>query len=69
MILHELELETEASATNWEFLRPLISKAFWGWYSLHADRKLTTIKWLFISKTIYARDLESVFILLFGPRI
>jgi len=68
MILREVNLEGAESSTDLDFIRELISKAFWAWYALNTDRNLTTLKWWIFRKTFRVSDLAPVFELLFGPR-
>ena len=51
--------------------KAILAQAFWRWYELHRDDKVTAIKWLFVRKTIYLRDLHAAFELIFGqePRL
>jgi hypothetical protein len=48
-------------------VRALVGSMFWKWYHEHQDQKVTTIRVWFISKTVYVRDLQAIFVLLFGP--
>ena len=50
-------------------IRSKISAIFWLWFYSHQDERVTTVKVWFISKTLYVRDLRSIFILLFGPEL
>ena len=68
MILDEIDvtpLEAESTSDN---VRKVISVLFWTWYATNTDRKITTVKWWVFRKTLFVRDLESIFELLFGPR-
>jgi len=67
MILREVNLTGVEESQDLDFIRELISKAFWAWYALNTERKITTIRWWVIRKTVYVKDLSGVFELLFGP--
>jgi len=63
------EINTQNAAIPRELMdlaREIIKMGFWQWYVEHNMMKITTIKWLFVRKTIYVRDLHSVFVMLFG---
>jgi hypothetical protein len=66
MVLDELDLSEVAQESSTEALKLLISTLFWTWFQTNQDHKITTVKWWFIRKTIYVKDLEGVFELLFG---
>lgn len=68
MVLDELDLSEVAQESNTDRLKFIIAGLFWTWYDANKDDKLVTIRKWFISKTIYLRDLEGVFVLLFGHR-
>jgi hypothetical protein len=65
--LRELDLSSLEKEAEQAFLRQAISTLFWGWFESNRDRKVTTINWWFIRKTLYVRDLFGVFEILFGP--
>jgi hypothetical protein len=50
-----------------QFVMETVSKLFWRWYHEHKDNKLVKVGWWIFHKTIYLRDLHSVFEMLFGP--
>lgn len=50
-----------------EQTKAFINKLFWEWFHQNYNRKLTTIKFWIISKSIYVRDLRDIFTILFGP--
>ena len=66
MVLDELDLTEVAEEKHEGNIKAIISILFWTWYASNLDRKVLTIKKWFISKTVYVRDLEGVFELLFG---
>ena len=66
-ILNELDVSTLSAAQDESVIRELVSGLFWAWYASNVDKKITSLKWWIFRKTIYVRDLESVFELLFGP--
>ena len=66
-VLRELDVSQIAQSSNEQFIREVVSKLFWTWYFSNQDRKITTVKVWFITKTIYVRDIRGVFELLFGP--
>lgn len=65
--LDEMAVGRLSSATSPDIIKQIINEMFWNWYVLYQNKKVTTVKVWFISKTIYVRDLESVFVLLVGP--
>lgn len=65
--IDEMAVGALATETNTERIKQLINNMFWSWYVLHQNNKVTTVRVWFISKTVYVRDLESVFTLLVGP--
>lgn len=66
--VEEIDTTGLANTTNEDEIRKSISAMFWMWYQTHAEQKVTTVKFWFISKTVYVRDLHSLFQLLFGPQ-
>jgi hypothetical protein len=66
-IVHEVNLSLVAKETNERIVRELLGAIFWSWFWANRDRKLTTVKWWVLRKTFTVRDLEHVFVLLFGP--
>lgn len=65
-IVHELNLNAVAHATDQRIIRELLGSIFWSWFFVNEDRVLTTIRWWVIRKTFRVRDLRDVFVLLFG---
>lgn len=65
--ISEINFSALSQETKENIIRQLVGKLFWEWYYGNLDRKLTTIRWWFIRKTIYVRDLYGVFEILFGP--
>jgi hypothetical protein len=66
-VLHELDVSSIAKSANEAFIREMVSKLFWTWYFSNQDKKLTTVSWWIVKKTIYVRDIRGVFEILFGP--
>ena len=66
-VLNELDVSQLSAASNEQLIREIVGKLFWTWYFANQDRKITTIRVWFISKTLYVRDIRGVFELLFGP--
>lgn len=48
-------------------VRRMVGSMFWAWFHANQNQRITTIKVWFFSKTVYVRDLEQIFLLLFGP--
>jgi len=48
------------------YARQVMNELFWNWYDLNKERRVTTLKVWFIRKSVYVRDLHSVFVLLVG---
>jgi hypothetical protein len=60
----ELVLDgNEASGLDF---REVISLLFWDWFDKNQDQKVTVVSVWLIRKTLYVRDLRSVFSMLFG---
>lgn len=68
MFINEADLSGLAPGTSVDYIRSTLNMLFWSWYATNEDRKLTTVKWWIISKTVYVKDLHDVFALLFGPQ-
>ena len=68
MVLDELELDALQPESTQDHIKKTIALLFWSWYALNQERRVTTIRVWFIKRTIYVRDLEGVFELLFGSR-
>lgn len=68
MVLDELDLSALEAETTTDHVKKTIALLFWMWYASNQDRKLLVIRKWFISKTIYVRDLEDIFEILFGTR-
>lgn len=66
MFIDEADLSGLAPESTTDYIKKTLNAIFWSWYSMNEDRKLTTVRWWIISKTIYLRDLKEVFALLFG---
>lgn len=64
--LEELDVSSIQGTGNEALIKEFISKLFWAWFFSNQDRKITTIHWWIFNKTLYVRDIEGVFILLFG---
>lgn len=65
--LDEMAVGRLSTETSPDTIKRIINEMFWNWYILHQNNKVTTVKVWFIKKTVYVRDLESVFVLLVGP--
>lgn len=68
MVLDELEFESIAPETTTDHIKKTISLLFWAWFEMNQDRRLTTLHFWFIRRTVKVRDLEGVFEILFGSR-
>ena len=64
--VEEVNVSGLVAGTNAEGIREEIAAIFWAWFNNHRDQKVTTVKFWFISKTVYVRDLYDLFVLLFG---
>lgn len=67
MILDEVYQELVMPEAAKSQAKDLLNRIFWDWFHANYNRKLTTIRIWFISKTIYVKDLRDIFTLLFGP--
>lgn len=65
--LDEANLISVAATTDERKIKELLNEIFWNWFETAKNRKVTTIKIWFLKKTLYIRDLEGVFALIFGP--
>lgn len=63
-----VNMEVARSGPLSDAARALISQAAWHWFVLNRDLRVVTIKWWFIRKTVYLRDLEDVWEMIFGPK-
>ena len=68
MFINEVDLSGLAPESSVDYIRTTLNLLFWSWYVNNTERKLTTVSWWIISKTIYVKDLKDVFALLFGPQ-
>jgi len=66
-VLHELDVSEISSESSEKIIREIVARLFWVWYFQNLERKITTVKVWFFQKTFRVKDLEGVFILLFGP--
>lgn len=57
-----------AAVANQDAIKEFIAEYFWRWYDVHLDDRIITVKILIFNKTIRVRDLESLFVMLFGNR-
>lgn len=48
--------------------KKIVSDVFWSWFESNLDTKVTTVQFWIIKKSIFVRDLRSIFELLFGPQ-
>lgn len=65
--IDEMPVARLSSATASNDIKKIINVMFWSWYVANQNLKVVTVKWLFISKTLYVRDLKVLFELLVGP--
>lgn len=61
-VIHELDTPGVGAAA-----KTVIAIAFWQYYDDHKDFRMFSVKFWFISKTVYWRDAYDVFALIFGP--
>lgn len=64
--IQSMKLNLNTNEQNQDLIRNAIAVLFWTWFFLNADRKLTTLRWWIIKKTIYLKDLQDIFVILFG---
>lgn len=70
--INDSSFESHISAAETDKVRAVedaIAKIMWAWFDKNLDRKITSIKFWFISRTIFVRDLRAVFVALFGPHL
>lgn len=67
-VLYSIDLAEAKNNDITDEIRKIIAKQFWGWLLQHWEDKLVTVKILIFNKTVRVRDLESLFVLLFGPK-
>jgi hypothetical protein len=48
--------------------RKVVADVFWSWFESNHDTKVTTVQFWIVKKSIFVRDLRSIFELLFGPQ-
>lgn len=64
--LNEVDFSRASLLEDQSFIRELVSEAFWKWYVMHTQMKITTIRiWVF-KRDIIVADLYSLFVILFG---
>jgi hypothetical protein len=62
----QVNVSALAVAGDEDVIRGLISSMFWSWYRKNINVQITIVKFWFISRAVYVRDLRPLFELLFG---
>lgn len=65
--LDQVDFSKASILSDQSFIRELVGEAFWRWFRVSGDIKVTTIRVWIIRRDIYVKDLEFLFELLFGP--
>lgn len=66
--LAKLDLSSVASSQDQDMIREILGSLFWKWFDENKDMKISVIRFWIFRPNIYVRDLELIFILLFGNR-
>lgn len=65
--LDEMNVGRLAPEQQESTVKRIINELFWNWFFLNQNRKVTAVKIWFFKKSVYVRDLKSIFELLVGP--
>lgn len=65
--LDEMNVGRLAPEQQESTVKRIINELFWNWFFLNQHRKVTAVKIWFFKKSVYVRDLKSIFELLVGP--